>query len=475
MCTVSKKRAIKVWFAGGRLWAAFLLAMALVAVISTPTVTSAQDASNAVNVSPDQARAIARQALANGNLALAEGVATALLTRNPNDAEALLLRAVISRTKGDFETAYVSARSAYDASDNSDLKFDAAFLIASLEAKDENFTRAQIWLRRADNVASTEARRRAVENTYREVKRRNPLSVQLAFTVRPSDNINGGSTVEETGVFGLPGSIDDPIAALEISGSAVLSYKLAESSKGLTQAYTSIFARRAILESGYEDIVPGTTSTEYDYAALTFGLEYRSRPFPDIGVTTLRVGYSAGYYRNEHFLSAADVAVTQQFRLSDERSVRAGVTLRDEHRFDSPISSTFNTVLSVDYFPKSSDTLAWSVGTTLTNYNSQANTVNGHRVELRTRLNFKQELLGARPDLSLSVAWRDLPDFDYFGTLDNGRQDISASVRAGLTFTEISYFGFQPRAEVGWNRTNSEVDLWDTESLSLGVTAVSRF
>lgn len=86
MCTVSKKRAIKVWFAEGRLWAAFLLAMALVAVISTPTVTSAQDASNAVNVSPDQARAIARQALANGNLALAEGVATALLTRNPNDA-----------------------------------------------------------------------------------------------------------------------------------------------------------------------------------------------------------------------------------------------------------------------------------------------------------------------------------------------------------------------------------------------------
>ena len=474
MRTVSTKSK-STGFLGGRLTAAFILAATLLGAATHPSIATAQDAPSSVNVSPDQARVIARQALANGDLPLAEGISEALLARDPNDAEALLLRAIIARSKGDFETAVESAARAYGATSIPDLKFDAALLAANVQARQEHYTRAQLWLRRADNVASTDARRKVIENTYREVTRRNPLSIQLAFTMRPSDNINNGSTVEETGVFGLPGSIDDPIAALEVSGTVALTYRLAESPKGLTEAFTTLFARRAILESGYEDIVPGTTSTEFDYAALSFGLTHRALPFPEVGVTAFRIGYNAGYYRNEHFLSAADITLTQQFRLDGENSIRTGITLRDEHRFDSPITSTFNTAVSLDYFPKAGEKLAWSVGTTLTNYNSQANTVKGHRIELRTRLSFKEELFGARPDLSASLAWRDLPDFDYFGTLDNGRQDLSASVRAGLTFTEVSYFGFQPRAEVAWNRTNSEVDLWDTDSLSLGITAVSRF
>ncbi len=458
-----------------RLLAASFFVAAAMAIGVAPTTAVAQDAETSVQVSPGQARAIARQALAQGNLPLADGIASALLQRDPQDAEALLIRALAARAAGAFDLAEDAAAQAYAVSDNPALRFDAAFLVADIKTRREQFTRAQMWLRRADNVATDDARRTAATRAYQDVARRNPLSMQLSFSIQPSNNINGGSTEVADGLGGLSGSLDDPIGGIEASASVALKFRLNETPQSLTEAYVNFFVRKAFLESGYADIVAGATSTDYDFASLAIGLERKSLPFEDLGVTTFRIGYRGGYYKNNHYLSAADVGVSQEFRLTENRKIRAGLTLRNETRFDSPAASNVNASLSLDYFPAPSETLSWTIGTTLTNYNSQAPTVEGQRVELRTRLLFQQEILAAKPDLSLSFAWRDLPEFDYFGTLANGRQDISANVQIGLTFQDVSYFGFQPRLELKASATNGEVDIFDTKAFSFGITAVSRF
>jgi tetratricopeptide (TPR) repeat protein len=451
------------------------IALFLSIACMTPAVAQETQASQPYEVSPVQAKTIARQALALGDADLAEAIASALLERNPDDAEALMIRALIARAAGELDIAENSAAQAYRVSDIPALRFDAAFLIADIKARKEHFTRAQFWLRRADNVAPDDQRRAAATRAYQAVTRRNPLSIQLGFTLRPSNNINNGSEEIGEGPLGLSGSLDDPIAAIDASVSTALRYKLKETPEVLTEAYANIFVRRAILESGYADIVPGTEANDFDYVSLSFGLEHKTLLFPDLGATSFRLGYGGGYYLNKHYQSAADISFSQEFRFERGSAIRAGLRLRDTHRFDSPRASSVDTSLSLDYFPQSSERLAWSFGTTLTNYNSKAPTVEGYRVELRTRVVLKKTFFGTQPDLSASLSWRDLPEFDYFLALENGRQDLSGSLSVGLTYRDVSYFGFQPRAEFSWSQTNSEVDLWDTRSFSFGMTVVSRF
>jgi tetratricopeptide (TPR) repeat protein len=429
-----------------------------------------------------EAKIVARQALEAGQPQVAFQIAHSLIAQNPNDAEAHLLVALAARNVGQLDIAVEAAENTYDILDRSEdpraapLKFDAAMIAADALARQEKFTRAQLWVRRADQAAGENAQRRQIAaNAYRAISQRNPLSFQLGLTIRPSNNINGGS--DETDEFGgLTGSTEPPISGLELALSASGSYRFRESAKSKTEFYFGSYMRRAVLKSGYADEIPDASAHEFDFVSLTGGIQHTWLPFPETGPTSVRLGYSGGYYRNAHYLSAAELGFTQDIRQGDTALSRVGLMFRDEHRLDSPNASTVNTALSYDYFSSPKEGMRWSAGVTYTDYDSNAPTVNGRKIDTRLRLNFDTEIAGAKPDVSVTLSWRDLPDFDPLGVdLPNGRQDVSATVRLGLTYTQVSWYGFQPRLEIAGSITDAEVDLFDNESLSAGLTLVSRF
>ena len=138
------------------------MAASFFAIVSIFTFSdvAAQEAQSTAELSIPQVRIIARQALANGDARLASTFASVLIQNDPSDAEAWLIRGLLARTAGDLDLAYDAASTAYSNAPNDRLAFDAAMLAADLAARQERFTRSQIWLRRADEAAGNAQQRR---------------------------------------------------------------------------------------------------------------------------------------------------------------------------------------------------------------------------------------------------------------------------------------------------------------------------
>jgi len=243
---------------GSRLRAAFFC-LGAVALFLAAAPVQAQSPQDALTISVPQARTLARQALQVGNFALADRLSSVLLQNNPEDAEALLIRALTARAAGALDLAESAAADAYRASDNPILQFDAAFLVADIKARNEQYTRAQLWLRRADNVAPDEPRSDAVQRAFQNVSRRNPLGIQLRFTARPSNNVNNGAETLVIDLGGLPFNLDpsgQQLGGYEASTGVSLSYRLSEDETQKTEALAELFHRKIWLDSAAKDLAP---------------------------------------------------------------------------------------------------------------------------------------------------------------------------------------------------------------------------
>ena len=112
--------------------AKLVVAAILATVIITDQRAWAQNESEPeVVFSYTQARVVALRALQRGNFELAGAMSSVLLVNDPNDAEALLVRALLLRATGQLDVASDAAARAYRNSDNPKLRFDAAMLAAA--------------------------------------------------------------------------------------------------------------------------------------------------------------------------------------------------------------------------------------------------------------------------------------------------------------------------------------------------------
>ena len=458
---------------GSRLRAAFLsLGLALLALSTAPVV--AQSPENAQTLSIPQARALARQAVQTGNIALAQQIAEALLQGNPNDAEALLIRALSARRSGAFDVAEESAAAAYRNSDNPALQFDAAIVVADLKARNEQFTRAEFWLRRADNVAPDDQRKEAAARAFRNVSRLNPLSIQLRFTARPSNNVNNGAETLEINLGGLPFSLDpsgQQLGGYEASTGISLGYRLSENETQKTEALADLFYRKIWLDSEAKDLVPTADGSDFDYGVVITGIRHQRLIWPDLGTSEITGLLGQSWYGGDELARWGEVQLRQTVRTSDVQQLRFGTTIRSENRLDGDINSSESLSLSVDLTRAVESGGSFGVGATFKNVWSDSGTVDLASVALRANRNFNR--IGAiQPRLSASVEQR---NYHKFSSVAEGRDDTTLSLGLDVTFPDISYFGFLPQASLQARRTFSTVDIYDRNAFSLGLTAVSRF
>ena len=116
-----------------RITSLFLFAMMTAAMPGQGAM--AQPTGDTRTMGADTARSLALQALQQGNLKLAAAVSSALLAKDPNDAEALIVRAQLLRATGQLDAARATAAAAYRNSENPSLRFDAAMLAAGVTSK----------------------------------------------------------------------------------------------------------------------------------------------------------------------------------------------------------------------------------------------------------------------------------------------------------------------------------------------------
>ena len=178
-----------------------------------------------------EARQIAQSALLSGNPALTQQLANGLLVANPKDAHALLLLSAAEAELKNPTAARQAAAKAYRASDTKTQKLQAAQLAAQFALTEERPTLSQIWLRRASLQTQSEEQSEIISRAYRRVRSVNPWSVNLGFSVRPSDNVNNGAdkaiqVIEGAPLIGFLSRDAQALSGTIVSGDVRASYRL---------------------------------------------------------------------------------------------------------------------------------------------------------------------------------------------------------------------------------------------------------
>jgi hypothetical protein len=172
----------------------FALALALLGTNASAQTT--------VDLTIDQARDVATQALFADDSRLSLQIAEAILLQLPDDRKSLMIVAAAAPRVGDPKRGREAGARAWAVSTTDIQKYEAARLTALAAANEESYTLSTFWLRRALTVAPNEDERTRTLYDARAITRLNPWSSNLSFSLAPSNNVNGGAEDEDLFVAG---------------------------------------------------------------------------------------------------------------------------------------------------------------------------------------------------------------------------------------------------------------------------------
>ena len=97
------------------------------------------------------------------------------------------------------------------------------------------------------------------------------------------------------------------------------------------------------------------------------------------------------------------------------------------------------------------------------------------RVGLTASLTLPPPLPGVRLDTRAGVTWTNFPTYQFFDPVPGGRSDLAVSVGADITFDRWSWAGFSPQVQLSAERTDSNINQFESEGVTVGFALVSTF
>lgn len=454
----------------------FKFVLLSILIATSPTLSVAQTGDTVV-LSPPQMRELAAQSIVGGQPQQAYALASALLQRNPNDIEALIIRARAARDLGRFTEAKHTARRAWQKSRNSNEKFASSMVMAQALSSAGARTRSQLWLRRAAQHAPDERMKNIAVRDFQYVRRINPWATELSFSVSPDSNINNGSQRSSTQLFDLPFEFQLSGAARALSGiqfnsSIATRYRLAESQRSQHDLVLQLSHRTYTMSDEAKRLAP--TAKGSDFAFSTSALSYVRRGFSSAD-TNLPNEFSATigrtWYGGDPFMQYARLGFTQNVVLSRSAFVFGGVSLERQQslsqRQDVSISG-----LSVGMRKTTNAGNRLTLAASGKVSKSNDVTLDYQQLTLSARYALGKPVAGMRIDFGIQASRKshELSRFSRFG-----RQDDSLSIDATAVFKNIEFYGFSPSVTISARKTDSSIGLYDAQGYGVKVGIQSAF
>lgn len=458
---------------GRRPYAGFAAAMLMFFVAIQASQAEIFEGRTTAGISASQAALLARQSLAEGQFETAGAISRTLLERNPQNAEALVIEAVLLRRAGRTEDARKSATAAWRYARTRALRFDAAMLTADILASQKRYTRSQFWLRRADQSAD-DARRETVARAFGIARKRNPLRVDLRFSLNPSNNVNNGAETLTVDIGGLPFRLDatsQQLGGWIATAGVSFSYRLAESTTARTDLLGELSVQKVRLNSQARKLVPTAQDSDYDFSSVAFGLRHQRLIWPEVGPTSLTGLLGKNWYGGEEYSRWARISLSQTVKRGPTSALRFGLQARVEKRLDTANSDTRIFGASVEYLKGLGSTGSYSLGVWIRDYKSESASIDGFAYGVTGVRSFRQYGPVA-PRLSISAETR---DYSKWSLTPDGRKDQTLGIGLDLTFPDVRFYGFVPQANITARKTWSNVDIYDRNELSVGFNIVSFF
>lgn len=444
-------------------------------------------AQDSVEVPIDQAAPIAVQALRGGDPALALQIAEAVLAQLPDDRTALIVVAAAAPQLGDAAKGRRAGARAWAVSQNDVQKYEAARLTALAAANEERFTLATFWLRRALTVAPNEEERARTIRNARIVKQRNPLAIQLSFSLVPSNNVNGGADEElADATQGL--SFSDDSFALEgwrASLNVGLQYRFQESQRSRTTAGFAYQVGRVRITENAD--VPDEA---YDTAFYDFSLRH-DRALEN-GTLTVRASRGLYEYRqlrggevNYQDYKLSRFSIDRNFPINDSLllSLSAG---RDWLAYlNDNIGDVNRTTLrtGLTYQRENQDRVGLSFSITDAEGKDNAN-YNSNQRAIDLSYTWAEPVTKTWFDVDFPVTlslgagyrWTEYPDYFVFLVSQSvGRDDTTVSANATIGLPSVEYAGFSPSIRIDASQSASNLDRFDSSTFSVGLNFNSSF
>ncbi len=449
---------------------------------------SSVSAQTTVDLTIDQARDVATQALFSGDLQLALQIAEAVLQQLPDDRQSLLVVAAAAPRIGDPRRGRMAGARAWAVSTTDIQKYEAARLTALAAANEERYTLSTFWLRRALTVAPNEDERTQTLTDARAITRLNPWSSSLSFSLAPSNNVNGGAEDEDLFVAG-----SDTGGTISEDGLALAGWR-ATLGFGTQYRFQQNADSRSTIGISYQGSrVWLTDDTEVTNEALSSdALQVNLRHERGLENGVFGISLSQSTFRYRDFKLSTKVSTPENYDTTriavDRRLVLSDRTLlslsASQERVDYSIDGIgrvdrTTAGLGLSFLLESKD----RVGVNLSLSKADSESVN--YVSRGQSVNVSYSWAEPIGPISLSagagISLRNFPDFlvftlpSGFAPIDGGRDDRTLSANMNIGFPEVSYAGFSPGLRLDASRTRSNVSRYDRTTFSAGLTISSSF
>ncbi len=438
------------------------LALALCAGLAGPA------ASETITLSLPEGRLLAQNAALAGRPELARRVAAGLLEQDPDDRTALIVLAAVEPVLGRPDQGRMAGARAFRVSEGGIQKFEAARLTARAATAAGDYTLAQVWLRRAALHAPDDDAEAAIAREFALLRRLNPWSLRLDFRLAPSNNVNGGSRHEGMELFGLPFEFSGDAQALSgwvASADAQVGYRLHADADSRTVLTGRIYLRAVSLSDAARDTAPEVENADLSTAYLSLGLDRDWRL--DRGSWGVDARVSATWYGGDHAETELHLGAGRRWQTDGGMAIEAGAAIAP--RWSPDGYAGLGLTLSAQG-AQALDAGRVSFGATLEQFDAETAAERYRGARVGGSFTFAEPAGPARIGLAGGVGRRDYPDYPL-----GRREDLRLWAQAEATFTEWDFAGFAPVATLTAGRTESTIDRFDRDEVSLGLSLRSTF
>lgn len=451
----------------------------LFALVALLTAVPAQ--SKPITLDVDAMRQLAFQTLQAGFAEQALSYTDALLTRDPNDTTALIIRAQALRALGRAPEARKVAKQAWNLAETDKARFGAAMAMAQALSTMDRRTSAQLWLRRAAQFAPNQRARDIARRDFGYVKSRNPWVLDFSGGATPSSNVNNGSRQTRMSLSGLPIEFEIPAQSQALSGfelgfGVAATYRFSPRAAGVqTEARFAVNGQGVLLSAAAKNAAPLARAGDYTFASVEAGLQ-QIRVLGDQAKSVLRLTGTLGHnwYGGDDLSDYLRLSMGLDRKLASGSVVSFGLSADKTTRLDSRLQSSDRLALTLGYTTGigvgGQDRLKFELET--------AATASGSAEVRSTAVIASVEWTKAKPVAGISISGgfqigtQRFADSRY---VTGGRDDLKLSANLSMTFDDISYLGFSPVLTVQASKNQSNSALHDSENFGVALGIKSSF
>lgn len=433
-------------------------------------------ASAQAELSPGQMRELAGQAVLQGQSGLAYDLSGALVERDDADLNAHLIRSRAARNLGRNEDALNHARRAWSLADTPDSRYSVSLAMAQALSSSGRRTAAQLWLRRAVQIAPTDALKARAAADFRYVRRQNRWATALRFSVAPSSNINNGSRNETSELLGLPFEFQlegeaRALSGVEISTGLSTRYRIVENDRKRTDLLFGLSHRTYVLSDEAKEIAPDANGFDFATSSVFVGLE-ESYTLPG---GKARLGWDAQlgrtWYAGDPLLDYTRIGVNYR-RAAGKRGLVSAAISRDMQ--DGAGSRDDAAILraSLGYGMALKNGDQFSLSTRFVQSTSDAGYLDYDRRALSASYRMAKPVGPTQLEFGLTVSEK---HHDASSLSPDGRDERTVEARVTAALPEMDFYGFMPTVTLNAERTDANIDLYETETYGIQLGVRSAF